>query len=863
MDLKNGSNVKKSSPNMQQLKRLAAFERSVKNKFNIFNSMFLNLPYRKDSNIGILIPVLYEQCKLELESGNHPKEILDSFFSNYANILEEHEKIDFMFRVIQYVERQVVLYDSIEDAAFPELRDLGNYLLIRDFFQLVDSKKNRGGISEKLSTFSARIVFTAHPTQFYPPSVLDIINTLRKLIGKNKINEIDMTLQQLGLTSLINPKKPTPQEEARNIIYFLRNVYYQAVGDLYGYIKESTGNKNFHNPNIIKLGFWPGGDRDGNPFVTADITMNVANELRMTLMKCYYHDVKDLQQKLTFRAVEDPLDFLREKLYNAMFDPTMTVAWEEIIQPLIEIKGLLEAKYHGLYLKDLNKLIDKVNIFRIHFATLDIRQDNSIHRKVVQAILKHAGHISKDLSELGNDELTNILLHEKINADAHDYDDELVRDTILNISQLRSIQARNGEEGCNRYIISNAEDIFSVLFVYGLFRWCGWNDYEITFDIVPLFETMEGMQSSEATMKMLFNLPEYREHLSQRDQKQTIMLGFSDGTKDGGYLKANWSIFKTKEILSAVCEENGIKAIFFDGRGGPPARGGGKTHRFYAAQSRMIANHEIQLTIQGQTITSTYATKEKFVHNCEQLLAAGLANSFSEGVHDISENSRQLLEELANLSYQKYNDLKMHEKFIPYLENKSTLKYYDKANIGSRPGKRGNKAKLELSDLRAISFVGSWSQLKQNVPGYFGTGTAIKSMVDNGKLEDLKKLFSEVAFFKALVLNGMMSLSKCNFDLTSYIQKDLEYSDFWKILHDEYNLSVEMLLLISGYDELMEEEPIAKESIRIREKIALPLLVIQQYALQKISEGSKNKGSYEKLVTRSLYGNINASRNSA
>jgi phosphoenolpyruvate carboxylase len=848
---------------MYQSKREAAFEKSVKNKFNIFNSMFLNLPYRKDNDIGILIPLLYKQCKQELENGKHPMEILDSFFINYAGIQQEHEKIDFMFRVIQYVERQVVLYDSIEDAAFSELRELGNYLSVRDFFQLVDSKKNWSNISEKLSTFSARIVFTAHPTQFYPPAVLDIISTLRKLNENNKIDEIDITLQQLGLTSLINSKKPTPLEEAGNIIYFLRNVYYQAVGDLYGYIRDSTDDKNFHNPDIIKLGFWPGGDRDGNPFVTAGITMHVADELRMTLMKCYYQDMKDLQQKLTFRAVEEPLGFLRDKLYYAMFNPTEIIAFEDIIQPLLEIRRLLIGQYHALYLKDLDKVIDKVTIFRTHFATLDIRQDNSIHRKAVEAVLKHEGIISKDIDELGKNELTNLLIHKKISVDAGDYEDELIKDTILNISQLKTIQLRNGEEGCNRYIISNADDKFSVLFVYGLFRWCGWDENEITFDIVPLFETMEGMQSSEDTMRSLFKLPEYRKHLSQRGEKQTIMLGFSDGTKDGGYLKANWTIFKTKEVLSGVCEEHGVKAIFFDGRGGPPARGGGKTHRFYAAQSRKIANHEIQLTIQGQTITSTYATKEKFIHNCEQLLAAGLANSFSEGIHDISENSRLLLEELANLSYQKYNDLKTHEKFIPYLENKSTLRYYDKANIGSRPGKRGNKAKLELTDLRAISFVGSWSQLKQNVPGYFGTGTAIKIMVDNGKPEALKKLFHEVAFFKALMLNSMMSLSKCNFDLTSYIKNDPEYSDFWKILYDEYKLSVEMLLLISGYRELMEEEPISKESIRIREKIALPLLVIQQYALQKISEGSENSKIYEKLVTRSLYGNINASRNSA
>ena len=341
------------------------------------------------------------------------------------------------------------------------------------------------------------------------------------------------------------------------------------------------------------------------------------------------------------------------------------------------------------------------------------------------------------------------------------------------------------------------------------------------------------------------------------------MLGFSDGTKDGGYLQANWSIFRTKEKLSAVCERNNIKAIFFDGRGGPPSRGGGKTHRFYAAQSPYIANHEIQLTIQGQTITSKYGTKRHFFHNCEQLLTAGLYNSFRNTENDIAVADREIIEELGRISFEKYSALKHHPKFLPYLENRSTLKYYGEANIGSRPAKRGNKKKLELSDLRAIAYVGSWSQLKQNVPGYFGIGTALKTYVEKGKLEALKKLFHSVSFFKALILNSMMSLSKCYFELTSYLEKDKEYNDFWRILYDEYKLSKEMVLLVSGYDILMQEEPVSRNSIAIREKIVLPLLVIQQYALQKIEQNTAPKNVYEKIVKRSLYGNINASRNSA
>lgn len=848
---------------MKQLQRLEEFKKSVNNKFNVYNSLFLNLPYRNIENVGMVLPLMLDQCQKGLKSGQNPKEILEFFFQNYMNIASEQERIDFMFRIIQYVERQVVLYDSVEDAAFPKLYKHSNNLAIKDYFELVDKNKSWDKISEHLSNFSARIVLTAHPTQFYTPAVLDIIAELRSLILGDKIDDIDVTLQQLGLTSLINSKKPTPLDEAKNIIYILRNVYYDAVGELYAYLKSNINDANFENYNIMKLGFWPGGDRDGNPFVTADITNDVADELRVTLMKCYYNDLKKLQQKLTFSGLQDDINMLRSNLYTAMFNPNKQVTYNDIINPLVKIREILVEKYHSLYLSDLDYFMDKVKIFKTHFATLDIRQDHSIHTLVITEVLQKNGIIKNSLDELTNDELVDILLHKQFKLNADDFSEDLTKDTIKNIAQLKSIQQKNGEDGCNRYIISNSEDIFSVLFVYGLFRWCGWNDKEITFDIVPLFETMIGMEESEGIMQQLFNLPEYMAHVAQRNKKQTMMLGFSDGTKDGGYLKANWSIIKTKESLSRVCDNNNIKAIFFDGRGGPPARGGGKTHRFYASQTKDIANNEIQLTIQGQTITSTYGTKEQFIYNCEQLLTAGLSNNFFGDENVITKPQRTLIEELSELSFDKYDALKQHDKFMPYLENMSTLKYYTKANIGSRPGKRGNKAKLELSDLRAISFVGSWSQLKQNVPGYYGLGTAIKIMKDKGKIDAVKDLYANVPLFRALMSNSMMALSKCYFQLTAYMKENKEYGEFWTILKDEYDLSKEMLLEISGMEILMEKEAISRESIKIRENIVLPLLVIQQYALQKIGEDSSFKELYEKIVTRSLYGNINASRNSA
>ena len=237
----------------------------------------------------------------------------------------------------------------------------------------------------------------------------------------------------------------------------------------------------------------------------------------------------------------------------------------------------------------------------------------------------------------------------------------------------------------------------------------------------------------------------------------------------------------------------------------------------------------------------------------------------------MSIQNRITIQELADISYQTYVDFKSHDKFLPYLEHMSTLKYYAKTNIGSRPSKRGSSNELKFSDLRAIPFVGSWSQLKQNVPGFYGLGTAIKVFEDRGELDKVITLYRTSNFFRTLLANSMMSLTKSFFDLTAYMQNDPEFGDFWDIIYNEYLLTKRLLLKVSGYETLMQNEPAGKASIEIRESIVLPLLTIQQYALKKIQDmdrgitevDEKLFSVYEKMVTRSLFGNINASRNSA
>jgi len=449
------------------------------------------------------------------------------------------------------------------------------------------------------------------------------------------------------------------------------------------------------------------------------------------------------------------------------------------------------------------------------------------------------------------------------------FEDELVKNTLQTIKVVKEIQQTNGEQGAHRYIISNNQTALNVMQLYAMLKLVAFND-KLSIDIVPLFETVTDLENAPKVMEQLYANKAYRAHLKSRGQKQTIMLGFSDGTKDGGYFMANWAIFRAKEALTKVSKEYNIDVVFFDGRGGPPARGGGKTHQFYASLGPTIEDKEVQLTIQGQTISSNFGTPDSSKYNLEQLISSGLSNSLGSENKGFSDEDRQTMDELATLSYQTYQGFKAHPKFIPYLERISTLKYYAKANIGSRPSKRSNSERLIFSDLRAIPFVGSWSQLKQNVPGFFGVGTAIQSFEERGELDKVVALYNNSSFFKTLLENSMMSLSKSFFALTKYMADDEEFGEFWTIIYNEYQLTLRLLLKITGYKELMENEPSGKASIDMRESIVLPLVTIQQYALRKIQHLQKQKTVdkeqvevFEKIVTRTLYGIINASRNSA
>lgn len=851
------------------------FDQQILSKYQIYNSIFITLPFDQISNTGELLPLFKNLCENGFKKGLTPIEIIDSFFVKYLEDPSEREKVSLLFKFIQYIERQVVLFDAVEDAAFPIINNMNGLGTLRNTKEEAFAQNKKGALQKYLEDFKIRIVLTAHPTQFYPGAVLGIITDLTNAIEKNDLVEIKKLLAQLGITPFLKEEKPTPYDEAVSLIWYLENIFYHAAGNIYNYIESNIyENKKVIN-EFVNLGFWPGGDRDGNPFVTTKITLDVANRLQQSIIKNYYRDIRELKRKLTFKKVADRVALLEDRLYQSFTHDKISISFDEFYHELIQIKDLVIQNYQSLYLSELKDIIHKARIFGFHFATLDIRQDSRVHHSVFEDIVnlqlkKDSGIFPKNYWNLSEKKQINVLSKITGIIEVNDYKNEIVVKTLESIKAIKTIQKNNGEKGANRYIISNNQSALNVMEVYAMLKLTAFQE-DLTVDIVPLFETIDDLENADKIMEQLYLNKAYMNHLQNRGYNQTIMLGFSDGTKDGGYLMANWSIFRAKEKLTLIAREHNIKVIFFDGRGGPPARGGGKTHQFYASLGPTIESKEVQLTIQGQTISSKFGVIESAQYNLEQLISSGVSNEFFDSAkNSLTIEQREIMDELSKSSYKAYNAFKQHPKFLPYLEKMSTLQYYAKTNIGSRPSKRNSSDKLNFSDLRAIPFVGSWSQLKQNVPGFYGLGFALQKFEDSGEFDKVVQLYNNSKFFKSLIDNSMMSMKKSFFELTRYMEKDEEFGGFWQLIHNEFLNAKRLVLKLANLDELMQNYPVSKASIEVRESIVLPLLTIQQYGLKKVQE-LKAMGkidinelkTYEKIITRSLFGNINASRNSA
>ncbi len=411
--------------------------------------------------------MFHETCQKGFAKQEDPTTIVETFFKKYQARRSSQSQINLLFRFIQYIERQVVLFDAIEDAAFPVVNNMDGIGTLRSLKETVSAENKLETLQKYLEEFKVRIVLTAHPTQFYPGSVLGIITDLTEAIRENDLLRINDLLAQLGKTPFFKHKKPSPYDEAVSLIWYLENVFYKSFGTIYDYIQQNIFDGKQIDNDIINIGFWPGGDRDGNPFVTPEITLKVANRLRDTIIKNYYRDARQLRRKLTFEGVEERIVVLETELYKIITNKTSDLTVESFASELKEIKDVIVDKHQSLYVSEVNSLLNKVHLFGFHFANLDIRQDSRKHDQffndMVNALIESGSDIfPKDYHDLSEEEQVKILSKVEGEVDLSLIKDEETLKALQTMKAIKTIQETNGEKAANRYIISNNQTTFML-----------------------------------------------------------------------------------------------------------------------------------------------------------------------------------------------------------------------------------------------------------------------------------------------------------------------------------------------------------------------------------------------------------------
>ena len=467
---------------MARKPKIERFNEKVLSRFQIYNSLFLTLPLKTIKQTSLLMPLFADHCRTQYQKQNNPKDIIVSFFKQYAPDLNTKQQQDLLFHFIQYIERQVVLFDAIEDAGFSYVNNMHGRGTLRNMKEAATGKQLGEALSEYIKRFKVRIVLTAHPTQFYPDNVLVIINELSKAISKDDLDSIKKLLVQLGKTPFYKKEKPTPFDEAVSLIWFLENVFYHSASTIYNYIAEHIVHREDLENSIFDFGFWPGGDRDGNPYVTPEITLKTAKKLQFSILRNYYRDLRKLKRKITFPGLEERIIGLEDLVFNELFYPKRNKKFslEYLLDELNFVLEGVEREHDGLYKSEVQDMIHKVHLFGLHFASLDIRQDSRVHHGVFNEIIshpdiqKHTKGVPENYGELNTEERCRALIQMKGNVPPTLFSQEITQQTLESIRVMQQVQKTNRERGCNRYIISNCQSLENLLELFAMLRLSNW-----------------------------------------------------------------------------------------------------------------------------------------------------------------------------------------------------------------------------------------------------------------------------------------------------------------------------------------------------------------------------------------------------
>lgn len=789
-----------------------AYGALVAGPFQVFSGIFLTLPLDGIRSTGLRVPELAAACAAGLDAGKRPEEILEEFCAG-QQLTTPEERADLLFRIIQYIERQVVLIDALEDARFTELNDVNGTASFAALLVRARKARAEGELKRFISGMSIRVVLTAHPAQAYPGSALDIVSDVSRALDKDELSEVRRYLHQLGLTPLVRSGALSPLEEAERQAWYLEHVFYRAVPDLLlriGTALDDPGAVTLPE-DLFQVGFWPGGDREGAPEVGVEETLAVAAMLQATLLRCYRTEFAGLRRRISFKGAQPLLDAVEARLNAPRFDA------DRLAATLFRLEEAVEARGHGLYLERVRRFRAAVRLFGRHFASLDIRQDAEV---VLRAHHLFASGIPLEA-----------------------WTPE-TRDVVEVLRAMAQVTKRNGPRGCHRFVLSHCAGPEAVWALWDLARSAAEESVE-GLDVVPVFESWEALNAAGETLRALLSHAGYRSHVGMRGG-QTVMLGFADGTFDAGYLAANWAIYGAKRDMTAEARRQGVDVVFFDGRGGPPARGGVNTHRYYAALGPDVAHRAIQTNLQGQTISSNFGVPESAAFNLEAMLTAAASCE----VHRLTSPAEdaeadRLLFAMAEESRDAFHALLELPGCGAFLRAFGAADFFEPA----------------VNGLRGIAFNGAWSLARMNVPGFYGLGTALESLIESSGLPVATRLYSEHALFRALVDNSMQSMAKCDFRLTVAAEDQPAFAAIREAVRAEYERTERWVLAISGQQRLLEHSPLLRDSIALRNSVILPLLVILHASLERLRDGGDDDARSRNLAARAMFGIVNASRN--
>ena len=773
-------------------------------------------------------------------------------------------------------------------------------------------------IKEALSSLSLELVTTAHPTESTRRTILQIKKRIadillqldQRLNTRNEKAALKASLFNeiaiLWETDELRRYKPSVLNEVENGLYYFDTTLFEVLPDIHRELEASLSvaypEEEWEVPNFISFGSWIGGDRDGNPFVTHDVTYDTLNAQRSLVLRKYVEVLNSMKSMYSFAStrVKIPKDFIAHveqaeekylentKKHGSPFEVYrrfITVILHRISQvghsdigyknadefmaDLRIMEQSLRSHHPANHeLKTLSKLIRQVQLFGFHLATLDVRNHSGEHEAAVSEILREVG-VTNAYETLTEEERVNVLVTvlsdpRRLLLGLEDYTDS-TREMIQTFQTIKRIKEEFGEKAILVYIISMAKtpsDVLEVLLLAkeaNLYRLHGDGTVESHLNIAPLFETIDDLKAAKNIIETLLQLPLYREHLRILENRQEVMFGYSDSSKDGGTLTSQWMLYKAQMEIHEMANAYDISLKFFHGRGGSLGRGGGAIHKSLMSQPEETIDDGVKITEQGEVLSSRYLMRDIAFRSLEQSVAVllDISTKVVKDGPDSFKRERQwveALDQVSDVAHKKYCGLVFEDEgFIDYFYEATPLTLIGDLNIGSRPVARKNARGFEF--LRAIPWVFSWTQSRHLLPAWFAAGTGLETFVSQNEehMTLLQEMYKEWPFFRNLINNLQMALLRVDLvavrEYATLVTDQVAAERIVSNIEEEYARTKEVVLRIAGDQELLDRDPNIRNSMQKRAPYMDPLNFLQVELMRELRAQEDTDG---KLMCQTL-----------